>query len=592
MSYRDKYADEIEGLFYDLENRIMLDIVRRIKKEGEITSTADYQIGQLTNLGYSSDEIESRLKKTLNASHGDIWKLYDDVVEQEYTRNKTIYEQINGKFIPYEDNERLQQQIEAAKKQAGGDLENLTKTLGIVESVGGQMTFLPLTEYYRKTLNAAVADIASGAFDYNSVLKRTVNTLANSGIRTIDYKSGYTSRLPVAARRAVLTAVSQLAGEISEMNAEKLGTEYFEVTYHSGARPSHRKWQGRVYTKEELVRICGLGEKTGLKGINCYHDYYPFIPGVSERKYSDKWLREQEKLENKKKTFKGKKYTPYEARQKQRQMETSMRAQRQKVRCLEEGGADPDDVVIAKARYQGQLQEYKRFCNDMELTAQMERVYIDGLGRVASGAKYKVSKTALNSPLVKDTTLAKEGKAFQEVLKESKGSAKHVNKMRLYAEATEYEENVELDVVCSYNKEKDKIEFNPKHEYFSDYDMNFAQAHELSHRMDILEYEAYKNVEFKNAIEEAEECVKENKEEIQKLFEENGKYYNDFAFSDIISALSDNEIIVPVGHISWNEVSKRQEIFANLSSIDVLGSAAAQEPVLQKLFAAYKKVVE
>ena len=91
MSYRDKYADEIEGLFYDLENRIMLDIVRRIKKEDQITSTADYQLNRLTDLGYSSDELESSLKKALKASYSDIWGLYDDIVENEYTRNKTIY---------------------------------------------------------------------------------------------------------------------------------------------------------------------------------------------------------------------------------------------------------------------------------------------------------------------------------------------------------------------------------------------------------------------------------------------------------------------------------------------------------------------
>ena len=256
-----------------------------------------------------------------------------------------------------------------------------------MESVGGQLTFLPLTDYYRKALNNAVMDIASGAFDYNSVLRRTVNTLANSGIRVIDYASGYSSRLPVAVRRAVMTGVSQLTGQISEMNAQKLGTEYFEVTYHSGARPSHRRWQGRVYSRDELVSVCGLGEKTGIKGINCYHEYYPFIPGVSKRKYSDKWLKGQERLEDKKKTFKGKKYTAYEARQKQRQMETSMRAQRQKVRLMEEGGVDQQDIITAKVRYQGQIREYKQFSEAMDLKAQMERVYIDNVGRVALSNK-------------------------------------------------------------------------------------------------------------------------------------------------------------------------------------------------------------
>ena len=68
-----------------------------------------------------------------------------------------------------------------------------------------------------------------------------------------------------------------------------------------------------------------------------------------------------------------------------------MRAQRQKVKMLQQGGADPDDVVIAKAKYQAQLQEYKSFCKDMDLTPQMERVYIDNLGRIAPGkAPYSI----------------------------------------------------------------------------------------------------------------------------------------------------------------------------------------------------------
>ena len=74
-----------------------------------------------------------------------------------------------------------------------------------------------------------------------------------------------------------------------------------------------------------------------------------------------------------------------------------MRAQRQKVKMLQQGGADPDDVVIAKAKYQAQLQEYKIFCDDMELTPQMQRVYIDSLGRIAPGkASYSVVNSGKN----------------------------------------------------------------------------------------------------------------------------------------------------------------------------------------------------
>lgn len=396
MSYKDKYADAIEGQFYELENRIMDDIIRRIKKAGEITSTADWQIGRLQALGYSSEEIEAFIMKALNATWPEMFELYDKVIDWEYVRNRKLYEQINAEYIPYEENEQLKQWTEAAKAQTAGTLQNLTQTMGVVEQINGQMTFLPLTEFYQRTIDAAILDITSGAFDYNSVLKRTVSTLARSGIRTIDYASGYSSRIAVAARRAVMTGITQMTGRITDYNAEKLGAEYFEVAWHANARPSHRTWQGKVWTKEQLVTVCGLGSVTGLCGVNCYHEYYPFFPGLSERNWTDEWLREQNAKEDIKRTWRGKEYTSYEATQKQRQMETSMRAQRQKVRELENGGADPEDIMVAKARYQGQLQEYKRFCNDMNLTPQMERVYIDGLGRIITPTKINKLNSQLN----------------------------------------------------------------------------------------------------------------------------------------------------------------------------------------------------
>ena len=110
--------------------------------------------------------------------------------------------------------------------------------------------------------------------------------MTNSGLRVVDYASGHTNRVDVAARRAVMTGLSQITGKINEQNANDLDTEYFEVTWHEGARPDHRKWQGKVYSRKELESVCGLGSVTGLCGANCRHEYYPFVKcGRSERKW-------------------------------------------------------------------------------------------------------------------------------------------------------------------------------------------------------------------------------------------------------------------------------------------------------------------
>lgn len=420
--YKNKLASKIASRYQDLEERIMQDIVRRIMKAGEITSTADWQINRLRILGYSSEDIEKEIKKALNASYPEMFELYDKVINWEYVRNKDIYEQINAEYIPFEENGQLKQITEAIIDQSFDDLENVTNSLGFYLDYGnGQKVLTPLSQVYAKYLDAACYDIVTGAFDYNSVLRRVVTQLTNSGLRQIDYSSGRANRVDVAARRAIMTAVSQITGKISEYNAQKLGTEYFEVEWHAGARPTHAVWQGRVWSKEQLYSVCGLGTVTGLLGVNCYHTYHLFFPGLSERNWTDDWLEEQNRKENEPREFLGKEYTLYEAKQRQRQMETAMRAQREKVKLLQAGGADQDEVILHKAKYQGQLNEYSRFCRKMSLTEERERIYLDMMGKVATNNK---SQNSMFHPeMVKNASKdVAQYKRYKEVLGDSVGS--------------------------------------------------------------------------------------------------------------------------------------------------------------------------
>ena len=406
--YKDQVADKIAARYIGLEERILQDIARRIKKTGEITSTADWQINRLRILGYSSEDIEREIKKTLDASYPEIFELYDKVIDWEYVRNKDIYEQINAEFIPYEENRQLQQITDAVIQQSLEDLENVTKSLGFYLDYNGRKVLTPLSQVYNNYLDNACFDIVTGAFDYGSVLRRVVTQLTNSGLRKIEYGSGYASRVEVAARRAVMTGVANLTGEIADYNAKKLGIEYFEVEWHAGARPTHAVWQGQVWTKEQLYSVCGLGTVTGLLGANCYHTYYPFFPGISRRNWSDEWLEEQNRKESKPKEFRGKEYTLYEAKQRQRQMETAMRAQREKVQMLQDGGADRQEVMLQKAKYQGQFNEYAVFSRKMGLKEERERIYIDGRVKIAPSQYDQKMRISIPGTVSKEAGLNKE----------------------------------------------------------------------------------------------------------------------------------------------------------------------------------------
>lgn len=435
--YKEKIASKIAARYISLEERILQDIARRIKKVGEITSTADWQINRLRILGYSSEDIEREIKKTLDASYPEMFELYDKVIDWEYVRNKDIYEQINAEFIPYEENRQLQQITDAIIQQSLEDLENVTKSLGFYLDYNGRKVLTPLSQVYTNYLDNACFDIVTGAFDYGSVLRRVATQLTNSGLRKIEYGSGYASRVEVAARRAVMTGVANLTGEIADYNAKKLGTEYFEVEWHAGARPAHSVWQGRVWTKDQLHSVCGLGTVTGLLGANCYHTYYPFFPGISERNWSDDWLEEQNRKESKPKEFRGKEYTLYEAKQRQRQMETAMRAQREKVQMLQDGGADPDEVMLQKAKYQGQLNEYAVFSRKMGLKEERERIYIDGRGWIATNTKLQNSMfpSEMIQNALKDIA---QYKRYKEVLGDSVGTLAKFGQVK-YNDSEEWE---------------------------------------------------------------------------------------------------------------------------------------------------------
>ena len=323
--YKEKIASKIAARYADLEVRIMQDIVRRIKKTGEITSTADWQINRLKILGYSSEDIENALKDTLNASYPEMFELYDKVIDWEYVRNKDLYEQINAEYIPFEENEHLIQVTSAIKKQSLEDLENITRSLGFYLDYGGRKVLTPLSQVYSRYLDNACMDIVT------------------------------------------------------------------------------------VWSQQQLYDVCGLGTVTGLCGANCYHTYFPFVPGVSVRAYTDDWLDEQNRKESEPTEFRGKEYTLYEAKQRQRQMETAMRAQREKVQLLQKGGADPDDVMLARCKYQGQLDEYARFSKKMGLKQERERIYLDMKGRVAPGkiSRKMVIKASSTDNLFEKSKLSK-----------------------------------------------------------------------------------------------------------------------------------------------------------------------------------------
>lgn len=404
----------IEQAASRLELEIMKDIVRRIKANGNMTSTAEYQINRLRQMELADGYIKQQIQAYLKASDSEINRIFSAVVENEYDKLGELFSKTGRHMLPFGSHVAMQAVVQSAIQQTRNSFRNITQTMGFTRTQNGKTVFLPISEYYQKALDDAVLGVATGAFDYNTALSRVVKEMTRSGFRTVDYASGRRHRIESASRTALMTGFSQVTGYMNEQVASELGTNDFEVSYHMGARPEHQTWQGRVYSFEELRAVCGLGTVTGLCGANCYHWYAPFVKGVSVRNYTDEELDVMMAEENRPRQYNGKEYTTYTALQKQRNMERTMRKQRQDIVLLKEGEANELSVLAAQTRYRFTMQEYVKFSQSMNLPQQRERIYMDGLGKVGkSGPMPKPKRKEANTGVFKDLKIPMQSRYIE-----------------------------------------------------------------------------------------------------------------------------------------------------------------------------------
>ena len=381
----EKLPKPIEQTMTALELSIMDEIIQRIKEATQVTPVIDWLLVRMDAIGKSRSSIRQMIGRALKKTDLQVDDIYEQAARSDYIRNKEIYEAAGRDYLPYKDNQWLQQVVDAARRQTKDSLrslENITQTTGFNVPMGGRKVFTPLSEYLERSLDKAMLGITTGTRTYSQAIGEVIDEMTASGIRTVDYASGKSDRIEVSARRAVMTGVAQMTKQVSDKNAEELGTDHWEVDWHMGARntgtgyKNHQSWQGKVYSSEEMRTICGEGEMLGFAGINCYHIKFPFLPGISKRKYTDEWLDEQNRKENEKKIYCGRQYDTYSALQHQRRLERTIRKQKQDVELLEKAGADKEDVTAAKCRLRLTNKAYVDFSKEMGLRQQRERLKV------------------------------------------------------------------------------------------------------------------------------------------------------------------------------------------------------------------------
>lgn len=157
-------------------------------------------------------------------------------------------------------------------------------------------------DLWNRCVAEAVTKVNTGAETAERAVHGAVRRMMREGISTVTYRDAetgrqtVTNRIDVAVRRHVRTQLSQDGMRRTLDVCRAAGARLVEVSSHPGARPSHAKWQGRVYSLDgdatvdgkryrDFYRETGYGRVDGLGGANCRHSFGPWLPGAP-RMYS------------------------------------------------------------------------------------------------------------------------------------------------------------------------------------------------------------------------------------------------------------------------------------------------------------------
>ena len=366
--------ESVLELWRQVEEDILADMARRIVKMDGLTETALWQARRLEATRLFRREVVRRLAQLTGKSEALIRQLFQEAGTESLRTDDALHRLGGADPPPPNDSPALVNLLNAGAQQTNGTLSNLTATTA--NTATGQL---------ERALDRAWLQTASGAFDYQTAVRRCVADLAATGLEAVRYPSGHVDTLEAAVRRAVVTGVNQASCKLQIERCKEVGCDLVEVTAHAGARPSHAAWQGKVYSISGRHPVypplsrTGYGSGDGLAGWNCRHNAYPFWEGISQPQYTPERLAQ---LNTREVSYQGKRYTRYEINQMQRARERRVRRWKRQFTMEEAAGLDSTQTAL---RLKAAREDLRQFAQDTGGRVDSARVGVHGFGRSQAG---------------------------------------------------------------------------------------------------------------------------------------------------------------------------------------------------------------
>ena len=331
-------ASNVADIYHQLALDLFDNVVERVTERGTVYLEKQPYIWQLEKMQQMHLLNEENLK-LISKYSGVAEEQLRHIVENEglklYTDTKQQLLEDLGRDSAVNSN-HIQEILADYANQAVGDIHNLINTTLPMSVIGA----------YKGIVEQSVARVVTGLSTADKAISDTVMQWQEKGFQGFKDRAGRNWKIDNYARTVIKTTTYRTYREMRTRPAEELGIDTFYFSKKASARKSCAPLQHHIVTTghartehgEHILALSdyGYGRPEGCLGINCGHMLTPFIPGANYKPDLGEdvdSVSPEQAIEN------------ANAEAKQRALERSIRANKEKLHVAEKLG---DDDLINK----------------------------------------------------------------------------------------------------------------------------------------------------------------------------------------------------------------------------------------------------
>lgn len=308
-------ADAVSGLYQDLEEQLMANIIRHCKDYGQPIATDQWLTKRLAEIGKLNKENIKIIAQASGVSQTAMERMLLETADQavdelEPALRYLTREGMTGKAVATEKSRGVKRVVSSLQKQAKDTLNLCNTTMlyktrdaykGFVRQLADRAKEIEGKQDFLNALNRNASAAVLGAESRQQAVRKCIREFAEKGIPAFVDKRGREWTPEAYVNMAVRNTIKNTADEVQTARCKDYGIHLIEIDSHSGARPKCAKDQGKIYDLDngsgyvedangKKIRYypwnsSSYGEPDGILGINCTHHKWPFFAGVSLQSY-------------------------------------------------------------------------------------------------------------------------------------------------------------------------------------------------------------------------------------------------------------------------------------------------------------------